>query len=391
MKSELELVLCLSQSEGGPAFRFSRTGAIAGSVEEAAHFALASWATVSEDVKSREFALWLEAVSPEAALAMEASLKRGANPVLAFVTALGSVSSYISREDEKRLARQIQDWETRVEWERLKEDGDSFMRAGLPDKALACYKAAMEKTRRAAILNNAGAACAAMGKYAQAALFLEEALSLEPTNAEICVNLATAELVTGNLARAAKTIEAFRALKPGAPEADALQGDLYRREGAYARACGSYESACDKDGAPAYAYKLALARRLNQEPKKALEALARVSKRDAMWHLQNSIAHEAAGNIGQAVSSIQEALNLEPSNGKILAQASKVALKANQLKIANDAAERALRAAPGDLSATLARAKALGAMGQRQAHQKYLEEAVERLKRISRDQVERDA
>jgi tetratricopeptide (TPR) repeat protein len=322
---------------------------------------------------------------------MAAALGRGANPVLAFISGLGTVSSYISREDEKRLARQIQEWETRVEWERLKEDGDSFMRAGQPEKALASYRSALEKSRRASILNNAGAACAAMGKHAQAALLLEEALSLEPSNASILANFARADLAAGNFSRAAKSIEALRLAKPGHPEADELQGDLHRREGAYAKACGYYERALDMDVSAEAAYKLALARRLNLEPKKALEALARIPKRDAEWHLQASIAHEAGGNIGQAVSSIQEALNLEPANGRVLAQASKVALKANQLKIANDAAERALRAAPGDLSALLARAKALGAMGQRQARQRCLEEAVERLKSVSRDMVEREA
>jgi tetratricopeptide (TPR) repeat protein len=382
----LELLLCLSQEEGAEPYFFSRTGAKAGSVEEAAYHIYRNWKVVGDDIKGEEFLAWLGRGSRELAQDMAERLKQPrANPAAAFFAALGKRSGYISREDEKKLSAQILDWETRVEWERLKEEGDSLLRGGKPEKALDCYKKALERSRRPAILNNAGAACDAMGKHSLAVLWYSQALELDPSNSAALENCAQARIAIPDAKGARESIESLRSLRPSAPEPDILEGDLLMREGGFAKAAGFYERALEKESRDSVAMRLSEARRNGGEPQKAIEALGRVKEKGMDYHISLSRASEEAGNLRQAVLSAQEALRLGPDSPKALERAARVALRTGQIKVARQAAERAAKLSPSDAGAVFVSALAAKASGDSLGYKKGLEEALELMKSRCKD------
>jgi tetratricopeptide (TPR) repeat protein len=322
---------------------------------------------------------------------MERLIKRSkTHPALAFIEALTRFSSYVSRDEEKRLHSQVVDWETRVEWEQLKEEGDGFLRGGQPEKALASYKKAMAKSMRASLLNNAGAACAAMRKHSLAASYYAQAHAIDPDSSTILENLIGSCIQIPDFKRASELVETLRGNRPTAPEADILQGDLCMAQGAFSKACGFYERALEKEQRPSAIYKLSKARRLNGEKQKSLEALAKVREKDEQYYINAFIAHDAFGNYREAVLSIQEAITLAPDNPVILEMAASIALKTNQLKTAKEAIERAIKADPEYTSAIFTSAKISKALGYPLEYQKGIEETLKRLKNICRDMYDQE-
>ena len=163
------------------------------------------------------------------------------------------------------------------------------------------YKLTMQKyPKDYRSYNNVGSLCLQRGDYESAHVWFDRALKLKD-NAESKVNLGLLALKDGDLSKATSLIAEGSAL-PGV--GDAL-GYLYLRQGDYAKAETAYGDVTTNNAA--------VAQILNHNYSKAVKTLEAIAKPDATTDYLRAIVATRMGDTSLAISSLQKALQKDPS------------------------------------------------------------------------------
>ena len=163
------------------------------------------------------------------------------------------------------------------------------------------YKLVMQKyPKDYRSYNNVGSLCLQRGDYEAALVWFDRALKRKD-NPETKVNLGLLALKDGDLNKATSLIAEGSSM-PGV--GDAL-GFLYLRQGDYAKAETAYGDVTTNNAA--------VAQILNRNYSKAIKTLEAIAKPDATTDYLRAIVAARMGDSAKAISSLQKALQKDPS------------------------------------------------------------------------------
>ncbi len=172
-----ELLLCTSQTENTTAYTFKMTGMSVFSLEEALYHCFHYWKESTEDFCSEEFVSWLHGLGlvfyakKIAKLRTQESLTQR---LLSFLTLI----DYFNEAELDTLKTKLSKWESRMEWERLKDRGDFFFKKEAFAEAVHFYKKSSAIKETPTILNNVGVSFMHLKRFTQANESFTKALAL---------------------------------------------------------------------------------------------------------------------------------------------------------------------------------------------------------------------
>jgi len=148
------LQLCVSQniSNSTPYF-FKATGIRVYSLEEALYHAYHYWRESVDELAQDNLASWVASQGISQVTSKVKSLS-SITPLSKRLLAFLSIIEYFSKPELTALKTDLERWEHRLEWEKLKDRADHLVSRGEPAKALPLYHRALSYDENAILLNN---------------------------------------------------------------------------------------------------------------------------------------------------------------------------------------------------------------------------------------------
>ncbi|MCL2526946.1 MAG: tetratricopeptide repeat protein [Defluviitaleaceae bacterium] len=226
------LQLCISQQTNDIPFTFGATGIRVFSIEETLYHVYHHWRESVEDYLSPKMIAWVESLG-HAALAKEMKgfcrLESLSKRMLAFL----GIIDYFDSEELTSLKTDLESWEHRVEWERLKDRADRLVSKGDAVRALPLYRHALKYENNAQLLNNMAVAYMHLAKHKEAAQLLAEAYTAWPDNQALSLHYAEAAILSGDYDNAAVVLEKITASHPNNADVMLLRSLMARRQEDY--------------------------------------------------------------------------------------------------------------------------------------------------------------
>ncbi|MDR2650368.1 MAG: tetratricopeptide repeat protein [Clostridiales bacterium] len=374
--------LCASQAENHAAYLFRTTGVKVFSLEEALFYAYHNWKQTADDLFSPDFIDW---VRRDLKLSEIADKLRG-YASLSFGDRLVSclrVIDYFDESEIDSLLRDLDAWEKRLEWEKLKDWGDYLAARGMPGKAVIVYKKALADSRRVSLLNNLAVVLMRLERFAESVFLLEEALKREPSNKELAINYAEALIYAGRIRDATAVLDSL-------PPSDAvfgLFGELYSRSGDFAKALTNLTAAAG-GGSVEYIYRLADYYISVSEYYNALNAINGVKRPDARTAVKRAEVFKAKEDYASASDILEKALSAWPDDAELWIQLSECCRRNYNIDRAIHASARALALHPDSARAKLEEVKVKRAQNRPREYQEALSRLIDSLKNEYRDMEE---
>ena len=369
------LQLCTTQAENQNAYIFRVTNTKVFSLEEALFHAYHNWKQTADELYSTEFIDWVK--SDLGLPDIAAKLKEYAD--FAFGDRLSHFCRIIDYFDDAELSsltKELEAWEKRVEWEKLKDRGDYLTAHNMPDKAVNIYKRALTDGRRVSLLNNTAVALMRLERYAESAALLREALDEEPNSNELKLNYAEACIYAG------KTREAMKILEELPPSASVFRvfGELYSRAGDKANALRSLKSAADLDGSAEYMYTLSDYYVKTSEYEDAIRVIDRVKKPDAETSIKRAEIYKAQRDFTSASNILEKAIAMWPNNADLWLELSECSRRNSNPELANRAVTKALTLQPENPRIKLEAVKVKRALNRPMEYREALRQLINYLK-----------
>ncbi|MCL2699565.1 MAG: tetratricopeptide repeat protein, partial [Defluviitaleaceae bacterium] len=276
-----ELLLCISQDEPETPYQFKTTGVNVFSFEEAVYHCYHNWKQSIDDFTSEEFLAWTR---DTLGLSFLSSRIQSLSKLANFSDRLIGFLSIIDYFDEARLSAlktQLTDWETRLEWERLKDRADYLLKKNDPQRAYVLYHKALGYGENAEILNNLAIAFMKLEHYEQAEKYFERALlarmEVSPqNNLRLLLNLAEAAIYNHNFVRAEQCLREAESIEPDMADIAYLYGELSVETDNIRHSIEFFEKALSIEYDPHFIYRIAETYVRLRKYDAALEALAKV-------------------------------------------------------------------------------------------------------------------
>jgi tetratricopeptide (TPR) repeat protein len=311
------LQFCVSQQPDAEPFTFKATGIRVYSFEEALYHVYHYWRESVDDVFSDGMVTWVTDLGLTYIAARMKDLAKG-DSFAGRMTGFLQLVEYFNEKELVELRVNLTRWETRREWEQLKERGDYFLTRSEPGKALPLYRRALQYDENVPLLNNLAVAHMRLSSYTEAVRHLARARELEPDNAALTLHYAEAAILNGTYGEGEAALKkAEKAGANGLPPGNASRGDVpylygllaYEKQD-YPAALQCFEEAAARDASvPFYAYKMADAYLRMRQYDKALEALQRITAPDEAYYTKQAEIYAAYGNIPAAIRAVQQALS----------------------------------------------------------------------------------
>jgi len=211
------LQLCTSQNITSTPYTFRGTGIRVYSLEEALYHAYHYWRDSVDEFLSENLTAWIADLG---LIHISAKMNEMANiePLSKRLPAFLGIIEYFSRSELRAIKTDLERWEHRVEWEKLKDRADHLVSKGEPAKALPLYHRALKYeehenvsanidathsshqglSKNAAILNNLAIANMQLANYAEAADLLLKAQVIQPDNIAITLHYTEAAILSGD-------------------------------------------------------------------------------------------------------------------------------------------------------------------------------------------------
>ncbi|MCL2461044.1 MAG: tetratricopeptide repeat protein [Defluviitaleaceae bacterium] len=357
--SAITLLPCVSQAENAAPYQFKTTGQRVFSLEEALFHVFQDWKQTVEDFCCEELAAW---VNDSLGLPFHAAKIRRLAGIESFtqrMTEFLTLTDYFDRSELYSLRGELESWEKRMEWERLKERGDCAFASGEPSKAAALYKRALACERNPRILNNIGVALMRLELYGEAMAYLEEAIKTEAAAvapARMYLNYAEAAIYAHSFEIAEQTLKnAGQSAEPH--EIHYLNGELNFEAGKLAEAAEFFEKAAAQKPEKRYIYRMAEVYAKMQNHAKAEAALRAVADKDAEYYMKLAEVKAAGGDLAGAAEAIERALASEPENVRLWTRLAAYYRRNMDLQKAQSAIIKALAIDPEDDRARLEQAR----------------------------------
>ena len=307
------LQFCISQQTDAPPFAFKATGIRVYSFEEALYHVFHYWRESVDDLLSDAMLSWVS----DLGLTYMAAKMKDLTKVDSFTERLIGFLRLVAYFDEEELAgltQKLTRWETRREWEQLKERGDYFLTRNEPGKALPLYRRALLYDENVPLLNNLAVAFMRLSGYGEAVRYLKRARVLAPENTALMLHYAEALILNGQFDEGGEILEQAETNMAGVADTPYLHGLMAFERQEYPTALTFFEEALQhSSNVPLYAYKMADTYLKTRLFDKALHVLERVAVKDEAYYTKQAEVYAAYGNIPAAVRAIQQALSKEPT------------------------------------------------------------------------------
>jgi len=305
------LLACLSQEDAQAPYRFAETGIQVYSFEEALYHCFHKWRQSAGAFLSGELADWVQNALGLSRIAseMRALTADEDSKLSEALPAFLSLADYFAPAPIAALQGELRSWESRLEWERLKERADNLLRRNDAAQAALLYKQALTLTENVTLLNNMGIALMRQGQYGQAADTLRRACACEPQNTMLLSHLVEAHILRGEYTAAQSVLSQIEDLE-GAETADTVyfRGEIQFYTGHYARAAALYEEAAAMRCDSQYVYRLSDTYIKLRQFEKALETLQQIRTKDEAFFKAQAAIHAQTNNLPAAIKCINQAL-----------------------------------------------------------------------------------
>jgi len=191
------LQLCISQEISNKSYTFKATGIRVYSIEEALYHAYHYWRESADEFMTGNLATWVAGLGHTGLAAKikdVTALKSASKRLLAFL----GIIEYFSSAELAAIKTDLERWEHRVEWEKLKDRADNLVARGEPVKAIPLYRQALSYEENANILNNLAVAHMQLSNYGPAVNLLAKAKAAKPDNITIMLHYAQAAILNGD-------------------------------------------------------------------------------------------------------------------------------------------------------------------------------------------------
>lgn len=380
------LLLCLSQDDAAESYQFKITNIKVYFFEEALYHCRHYWKESIDDFLSEEFIDWVRTGLKLKFLASQIQELTTLSSFSVKLIRFLSLTDYFDKADLDGLANELTDWEKRMEWERLKERGDSLMRLNEPSKAFVLYKKALDYAENANLLNNAALALMRLERPNDASVLLEKAYALKPDDAQIRLNLAEARIYDQRFEKALTLLKT--AEEEHGPNAHIfyLHGELNLEAGNIRYSIDYFEKAYAIDPSDFYLYRLTDVYVKLRFYEKALENLNKAKIKNGDFFLKQAEVYVAAANVPTAIRCIEKALMLSSNQAELWIRLAMYHRLDYDLNRAYGAILKALNLAPTNDQARLELARIKKAQGKTKEYQKILTAILQGFKKKYREQ-----
>ena len=377
------LQLCVSQAENNAAYIFRLTNTKVFSIEEALFHSYFNWKQMADELFAPEFIEW---VRNDLLLPGIADKLSGYSSLPFSDRLMGylRVIDYFDDMEILNLNKELSIWEKRVEWEKLKDQGDYLVRRGMPKKAVTVYKKALMEGRRVNLLNNLAIALMHIERYADSVGLFEEAIRQEPANNTLKLNYAEACIYANNPWKAQEILEGM----PPSESVYRLLGELYSKAGNNEYALQNLASAANLKGSAEHIYRLADFYILNAEYGDAFTTLDRVAHPTAYTAIKRAEIYKARLDLASASRVLEKALKSWPDDAGLWLELSECSRRNKDPERAAQASAKALSLQPDSARAKMEAIKVKRAQNRPREYQEALRQLIDSLKNEYRDTEE---
>ena len=387
------LQLCVSQQINKNPFSFKATGIRVYSFEEAIYHVYHYWRESVDDLLSDGMIAWVGEIGHSYLASRMKEMAKEEQFTKRILDFLG-LTPYFSKVELDTLKSTLKAWESRREWEKLKERADYLASRGEPGKALALYKRALQFNENAQILNNMGVVYMQLSQPKDALRQLTRALTLEPKNMDILLHYIEAAILSGNFDNAAGALVKAEARDPNCADIPFLRGLMSCARKNFQEALEYFGKAIAQDPTvPYYVYKMADVHMEMRQFDKALECLKafQASEKDATYYAKEAELYASAGDIPAAIKSMEQAADLSDadsiSSASIWAGLGGYHRQNYEPKKGEDAIKKALAIAPDNNLVQLENARIKKGLGRSKEYQAALSDIINRFKEKYREEI----
>ena len=304
------LLLATLQKNNEIPFHFKAAGVRVYSFEEAVYHVYHNWKQSMDDLLSEAMLAWVG----ELGLTMLSARLQGlaqkesiglSERILGFL----SLIEYFDAGELDLLKEDLQKWERRYEWEKLKERADYFITGGEVAKARGLYTQALTYDENAELYNNLAIAEMQLGLYDEAVAHFLKAIELSPDNVKLLLHYAEAAILGGKFADAESALAKAEKRAENPAIIHYLQGLIAFEKNDNIKALVQFGEAIKHDPTTAhYTHKLADVYIRMRQYEKALESLARIKQKKSGCYVKEAEIHAASGNTPAAIRAIKTAL-----------------------------------------------------------------------------------
>ncbi|MDR1705392.1 MAG: tetratricopeptide repeat protein [Clostridiales bacterium] len=380
------LILSLSQEQAAKPYKFKATNIGVFSFEEAQYHCLHYWKQSVDDFTSDEFIDWVKTTLNlnfiSSKLKEIAKLHSFSERLIRFL----SLTDYLDYGDAEALRTELNAWESRKEWEKLKERADDLMNTDEPEKAFALYKKALLFEDNAQLYNNAAIALMKQGEYAEAAGYLRKAMYKEPENVPVILHLAEAYIMAGAFDLAGKTLGAAESYGDSA-DIHFFRAEIQERAGNSAGAVPLYEKAIAMDPATHYIYRFADVLVNLRMYERAAAVMDLIDNKDRSFLKKQAELFVKNNNIPAAIKCMEKALLTNRSSVDLWTRLAAYYRQDYDLNHAHSAISAAIAIDPADARANLEYARIKKAQGRIKDYQLILNTVLTGLKNRYRENL----
>ena len=304
------LSLCFSQKPNDVPYVFAATGTKVYSIEEALFYVYHNWRLTADDFLGEAFTNWLKEIGLSF-LATKVSKLAQEKSFTAKILLFLKLTDFFDESEIEKISGVLFKWESRRDYEKLKERADFFVRRKEPLKAIPLYMQAISFDENAALFYNLSVAYMQLGMHKNAYLKLKKAQAHQPANPEILLALTEAAIGSGFYSDAKQLLSNSYAENP---KLLFLLGELAWKEKRHSDSISLLQEAIKQsNGNPHFIYTLIRKHTNMRKFDAAFEILNQLDAKDREYFLNEAYIHAASMDLPKAIKSIKQAIGFTDS------------------------------------------------------------------------------
>ncbi len=181
-----DLILVASDAENVKPYKFEATNISVYSFEQALYHCYHYWKESWDEVFIKDnFNIWVRDELNLSYIASEIKKMKSIRSLPDRIIAFLSIIYYFDQDELDKLKKEIKDWQTQSQSEKLKEKGDSLIAIGSFEKAIIAYNAVLTYDKKNyVVMNNIGVGYMNLEKYEKAEEWFFKAFDICNDNTE---------------------------------------------------------------------------------------------------------------------------------------------------------------------------------------------------------------
>ena len=315
------LKLCVAQQKNTIPYVFGQTGQRVFSIEEAQYYVFHNWRLVADDFLCDGFVAWLAGIGLSFFSSKIKGITRQPSFSLRILEFLG-LTDFFEDDELSVLKSQLDKWEARQDYEKLKERADYFTLRGEPIKAIPLYRQAIALEESESLLNNLGVALMQMQNHNEAAITFYRARSFSPTSFDVQVGLIESLIRSGSTNEARIELESLIKAKSNSESvADIayLRGLLAWNEKRHLDCLSLLKKACElKPESSFFVSEVANKLTAMRQFESAINFLESSPIKDSHFYETQASIFKAAKDFPSAIKAIRKAIELFEGKSAVL-------------------------------------------------------------------------